>query len=70
MKRKTYEQKIHYRVVIEGDFSCGNMLEEELSDTPEEYRWDFKEWLYESFTDVMNGPNCKIELSDLRTEEE
>jgi hypothetical protein len=57
-------------VVIEGDFSCGNMLEEELSDTPEEFRWGFKEWLYESFTDVMNGPNCKIELSDLRTEEE
>lgn len=67
---KTYRQKIHYRVVIEGDFTCGNMLEEELSDTPEEFRWGFKDWLYESFTDVMYSPDCKIELSDLRTEEE
>ena len=67
---KTYRQKIHYRVVIEGDFTCGNMLEEELSDTPEEFRWGFKDWLYESFTNVMYSPDCKIELSDLRTEEE
>jgi hypothetical protein len=57
-------------VVIEGDFSCGNMLEEELCDTPEEFRWGFKEWLYECFTDVINSPKCKIELSGLRTEEE
>lgn len=70
MKRKTYEQTIHFRVVIEGDFSVGNMWDEELSETPEEFRWGFKEWLYESFTDVMNSPNCKIELSDLRTREE
>ena len=67
---KTYTQRIRYQVVIEGEYSCGNMLEEELCDTPEEFRWGFKEWLYECFTDVINSPKCKIELSGLRTEEE
>lgn len=70
MSEKTYQQTVHYQVVIEGDFSCGNMWEEDLYETPEEFRWGFREWFYESLTEIMNSPNCKIELSNLRTEEE
>ena len=67
---KTYTQKIHYRVTFEGDFDCGRILEEDLFQTPEEMKWGFKEWLYESMTELLNSPNCKIELTDLRTTEE
>ena len=27
---KTYTQKVHFKFVIEGDYSCGNLWEEEL----------------------------------------
>ena len=67
---KTYNQKVHYRVTFEGDFDCGRMLEDELVQTPDEMSWWFKEWLYESMTELLNSPNCKIELTDLRTTEE
>ena len=67
---KTYTQKIHYRVIFEGDFDWGRILEEDLVQTPEGIKWEFKEWLYESITELLNSPNCKIELTDLRTTEE
>ena len=67
---KTYTQKIHYRVIFEGDFDWGRILEEDLVQAPEEMKWGFKEWLYESMTELLNSPNCKIELTDLRTTEE
>ena len=34
--KKTYTQKVHYRIVIEGDYSIGNLYEEELFNTAEE----------------------------------
>lgn len=70
MMEKTYNQKVHYRVIFEGDFDRGNMLEEELFETPEEMKWGFKDWLYEDMIELLNSPNCKIELTNLRTTEE
>lgn len=67
---KTYQQKIHYRVVIEGDYSVGNMWDEDLYQTPEEAHDNVLEHLYENFTEILNSPKFKIELSDLRTKEE
>ena len=67
---KTYQQKIHYRVVIEGDYSVCNMWDEDLYQAPEEAHDNVLEHLYENFTEILNSPKCKIELSDLRTEEE
>lgn len=67
---KTYEQKIHYRVVIEGDYTVGNMWEEDLYQAPDETHDQVIEHLYENFSEILNDPKFKIELSDLRTEEE
>ena len=67
---KTYLQKIHYRVVIEGDYSVCNMWDEDLYQAPEEAHDNVLEHLYENFGEILNSPKFKIELSDLRTEEE
>ena len=67
---KTYEQRIHYRVVIEGDYTVCNMWEEDLYQAPDEAHDQVIEHLYENFPEILNDPKFKIELSDLRTEEE
>lgn len=67
---KTYQQKIHYRVVIEGDYSVCNMWDEDLYQAPEEAHDNVLEHLYENFGEILNSPRFRIELSDLRTEEE
>ena len=67
---KTYQQKIYYRVVIEGDYSVCNMWDEDLYQAPEEAHDNVLEHLYENFDEILNSPKFKIELSDLRTEEE
>lgn len=67
---KTYEQRIHYRVVIEGDYTVCNMWEEDLYQAPDEAHDQIIEHLYENFSEILNDPKFKIELSDLRTEEE
>lgn len=67
---KTYRQKIHYRVVIEGDYSVCDMWDEDLYQAPEEAQDNVLEHLSENFAEILNSPKFKIELSDLRTEEE
>lgn len=67
---KTYRQKIHYRVVIEGDYSVCDMWDEDLYQAPEEAHDNVLEHLSETFAEILNSPKFKIELSDLRTEEE
>ena len=67
---KTYEQRIHYRVVIEGDYTVCNMWEEDLYQAPDEAHDQVIEHLYENFSEILNDPKFKIELSNLRTEEE
>lgn len=67
---KTYEQRIHYRMVIEGDYTVCDMWEEDLYQAPDEAHDQVIEHLYENFSEILNDPKFKIELSDLRTEEE
>ena len=67
---KTYEQRIHYRVAIEGDYTVCNMWEEDLYQAPDEAHDQVIEHLYENFSEILNDPKFKIELSNLRTEEE
>lgn len=33
---KTFTEKVHYRIIIEGDYSCCNMVEEELDTCAED----------------------------------
>ena len=67
---KSYEQKVHYKMVIEGDYSCADMWAEDLASRPEDFHDSVLEYLYESFTELMNSPNFVLKLSDLRTKEE
>ena len=67
---KTYQQKVHYRVVVEGDYSVCDMWEEDLYQTPEEAHDNVLEHLHKNFAEILNSPKCKIKLNDLRTKEE
>lgn len=35
--QKTYTQSVHFKITIEGDFSCGNSWEEELCQSADEF---------------------------------
>ena len=67
---KTYMQRIRYQVVIEGEYSVGEMWEEDLYQTLEEARDNVIEYMYENFSELINNPSFKLKLIDLRTEEE
>lgn len=65
---KTYCQKVHYKITIEGEFSCCNLYGEEL--------WQEAEDAHDCVLDYLGNDVCKlfqkakIELTGLRTEEE
>lgn len=67
---KTYTQRIRYRVVIEGDYIVDEMCKEDLYQTPEEAHDLVIEHMYENFSELIHNPSFKLELTDLRTEEE
>jgi hypothetical protein len=65
---KTYTQKVHYRIVIEGDYSISNLEEEELCENADEMHdlvWDY---IADNICDYY--PPKNIVLDNLRTEEE
>lgn len=63
---KTYTQKVHFRIVIEGDYSMGNLLEEELCESAEET----KELLWDYVADNICECSPIIVVDNLRTEVE
>lgn len=67
---KTFTQRIHYRIVIEGEYNVGDMWEEDLYQAPEEAHDNVLEYVHERFSELLDRPNSKIELTNLRTEEE
>lgn len=65
---KTYTQTVHYRIVIEGDYSVSNLLKEELHENEEEMHdlvWDF---VADNICDYY--PPKTVILENLRTEVE
>ena len=64
---KTYTQKVHYRIVIEGDYSIGNLYEEELFNAAEETHDLIWEYVTEN---ICNYYPPRITLNNLRTMEE
>ena len=64
---KTYTQKVHYRIVIEGDYSINNLYEEELFNTAEETHDLVCDYVAENIYDYYPP---KITLDNLRTMEE
>lgn len=65
---KTYTQKVHFKIVIEGDYSCGNLYEEELYQEANEAHDSVLEHVSYNIMDYFYKAN--ITLDNLRTIEE
>lgn len=65
---KTYTQKVHFKFVIEGNYSCGNMWEEELYKNVEDAHDTVLDYVTENIMDYYHKAN--IELTNLETIEE
>ena len=65
---KTYTQSVHYKIVIEGDYSCDNLWEEDLYEDVEEAHDNVWEYVASNIIDYYH--TADIELSDLKTMEE
>ena len=65
---KTYTQKVHFKIVIEGDYSCGNLYEEELYQEANEVHDNVLEHVSYNIMDYFHKAN--ITLDNLRTIEE
>lgn len=66
--KKTYTQSVHYKIVIEGDYSCGNLWEEDLYEDVEEAHDNVWEHVASNIIDYYL--TADIELSNLKTTEE
>lgn len=64
---KTYTQTVHYRIVLEGDYSICNLFEEELCNSAEEMHDLVWEYVAENLVDCY-PPD--MTLDNLTTEEE
>ena len=65
---KTYTQSVHYKITIEGDYSCGNLWEEDLYEDAEEAHDNVWEHVAGHIIDYYH--TADIELSNLETMEE
>ena len=65
---KTYTQKVHYKIILEGDYSCGNLWEEELYKEANEAHDNVLEHIANNITDHFH--NANITLDNLITFEE
>ena len=65
---KTYTQSVHYKITIEGDYSCGNLWEEDLYEDAEEAHDNVQEHIASNIIDYYH--TADIELSNLKTTEE
>lgn len=65
---KTYTQKVHYKIIIEGDYSCSNLWEEELYQEASDAHDNVLEHIADNIADYFH--NVNITLDNLRTIEE
>ena len=65
---KTYTQKVHFKIVIEGNYSCGNMYEEDLFENTEDAYDAVWNHVDDNIKDYYYGTD--IELTNLETIEE
>lgn len=66
--KRTYTQSVHYKIVIEGDYSCANLWKEDLYECAEEAHDNVWEHVASNIIDYYH--TADIELSDLKTTEE
>lgn len=65
---KTYTQKVHFKIVIEGDYSCGNLWEEDLCQDANEFHDCVLEYVSDNIIDYFH--NVNIKLTNLETIED
>lgn len=65
---KTYTQTVHYKIVLEGDYSCCNLWEEELYQKVEEAHDNVLDHIADNIIDYFH--NANITLNNLRTIED
>ena len=64
---KTYTEKVHYRIIIEGDYTLCNMLEEDLDTCAEDLHDSVWEFVAENIVDYYPP---KMELTNFQITEE
>lgn len=69
-EEKTYTTKLHFKITIEGDYACGNMLEEELLPYPEDWCDTVWNWVADNMIDYYGEEKTKIEISNCEIIEE
>lgn len=67
---KSYTQKVHYCLTLEGDWSCGNMWKEDLHEKAEDAYGIVLDYICDNFVDLIYENRFRFELTDLRTIEE
>lgn len=65
---KTYTQKVHFKIVIEDDYSCGKLWEEDLCQDANEFHDSVLEYVSDNIIDYFH--NVNIVLTDLKTIED
>lgn len=65
---KTYTQSVHFRIIIEGDYSCGNSFDEELCQSADEFHDIVLDHVGDNIIHYFS--NADVTLTDLKTIEE
>lgn len=65
---KTYTQKVRFKLIIEGDYSCRNLYDEELLQNADDFHDTVLNYIGDNIIDYFH--NANIELTNLETIEE
>ena len=65
---KTYTQKVHFKIIIEGDYSCCNLWEEELLEDANDFHDFALDCVGDNIVEYFRHAN--IILTDLETNED
>lgn len=63
--QKTYTQSVHFKITIEGDYSCCNLWDEDLCQDADEFHDAVLNHVGDNIVDYFH--NANIVLTDLKT---
>lgn len=64
---KTYTQSVHFKIIIEGNYSCGSLWDEDLLQDADEFHDIVLDHVGDNIIHYFH--NANIELTDLKTVE-
>ena len=65
---KTFTQSVHYKIIIEGDYSCCNLWDEDLYQDANDFHDNVLDYVADNIVDYFHHAN--IILTDLKTVED